>query len=143
MIDSILLIDDEELFHLVFEDACSLLEISLSLQALYSSDEGEKMVKAWNDNPSLKPDCIFVDMNIVGSSFNGIELVRKVNTLYGNNVVIGMISSSSDQNEIEEAKKAGAMLWIVKTDEIEPRLEQFHSDFQSFKDGSLQFRVYK
>ena len=38
MIDSILIIDDEDLFHLVFEDACSLLDIALSLQALTSSD---------------------------------------------------------------------------------------------------------
>jgi len=34
MIDSILLVDDEDLFHLVFEDACSLLDISLSLQSI-------------------------------------------------------------------------------------------------------------
>ena len=42
MIDSILLVDDEDLFHLVFEDACSLLDISLSLNALNSSDEAAK-----------------------------------------------------------------------------------------------------
>ena len=29
MIDSILLVDDEDLFHLVFEDACSLLDITV------------------------------------------------------------------------------------------------------------------
>ena len=39
MINSILLIDDEDLFHLVFEDACSILDITLSLEALNSSDE--------------------------------------------------------------------------------------------------------
>jgi hypothetical protein len=30
------LVDDEDLFHLVFEDACSLLDISLSLNSLNS-----------------------------------------------------------------------------------------------------------
>ena len=44
MIDSILLVDDEDLFHLVFEDACSLLDITLSLRAINSSDEAEKNV---------------------------------------------------------------------------------------------------
>ena len=39
MIDSILLVDDEDLFHLVFEDACSLLDITLSLEGLTSADE--------------------------------------------------------------------------------------------------------
>ena len=44
MIDSILLIDDEDLFHMVFEDACSLLDITLSLQGVYSADEAEERV---------------------------------------------------------------------------------------------------
>lgn len=143
MIDSILLVDDEDLFHLVFEDACSLLEISLSMEALYSSDEAEELAKAWTEDPSLKPECVFVDLNIIGSSFNGIELIRRVNSVYGNGVVIGIISSSSDAIEIEEAKEAGAMFWIVKSDDIEPRLEQFHSDFQSFKEGTMSFRLYQ
>jgi hypothetical protein len=47
MIDSILLIDDENLFHLVFEDACSLLDISLSLEALDSSDEADELFSEW------------------------------------------------------------------------------------------------
>jgi len=34
MIESLMLVDDEDLFHLVFEDACSLLDISLSLTSL-------------------------------------------------------------------------------------------------------------
>jgi prophage antirepressor-like protein len=41
MIDSILLVDDENLFHLVFEDACSLLDITLNLKALSSADHAE------------------------------------------------------------------------------------------------------
>ena len=45
MIDSILLVDDEDLFHLVFEDACSLLDITLSLQSVSSADEAEKSVE--------------------------------------------------------------------------------------------------
>ena len=47
MIDSILLIDDEDLFHLVFEDACSLLDMTLSLEALNSSDEADRLFKKW------------------------------------------------------------------------------------------------
>lgn len=83
MIDSILLVDDEDLFHMVFEDACSLLDITLSLQGVYSADEAEERVIEWMDDPSKKPDCIFVDLNIVGSSFDGIEFIRRVNHKYG------------------------------------------------------------
>ena len=45
MIDSILLVDDEDLFHLVFEDACSLLDITLTLESINSADDAEKLFK--------------------------------------------------------------------------------------------------
>ena len=143
MIDSILLVDDEDLFHIVFDDACSLLDITLSLEGIYSADEAEERVVQWMDNPSMKPDCIFVDLNIIGSSFDGIELVRRVNHKYGNGVVIGIISSSFNEEEIEKAKEVGAQFWIVKSDDIEPRLEEFKEDFAGYQDRTTPFKVYK
>ena len=47
MIDTLMLIDDENLFHLVFEDACSLLDMALSIEALDSSDEADRLFKKW------------------------------------------------------------------------------------------------
>ena len=129
MIDSILLVDDESLFHLVFEDACSLLDISLSLQSLDSADEAAKLFANWQKNSDGKPECVFVDLNIIGSSYDGIELIRKINFEYGNNVVIGIISSSNEPEEQAKAVKSGAQFWIIKSDDIEPRLEEFKKDF--------------
>ena len=127
MIDTLMLIDDENLFHLVFEDACSMLDIALSIESLDSSDEADKKFKAWfpDDPDHERPQCVFVDLNIVGSSFDGIEMIRKINEDYGNGCVIGIISSSSDSSEIEKAKKVGAQFWIIKSDDIEPRLSPF------------------
>jgi CheY-like chemotaxis protein len=140
-----MLVDDENLFHLVFEDACSLLDISLSFEALDSSDEADKLFKQWfpNDPGHERPECVFVDLNIVGSSFDGIELVRKINFEYGNGVVIGIISSSSDKQEIENAKAVGAQFWIIKSDEIEPRLEEFKNDYEGYKNKTATFKIYK
>jgi len=143
MINSILLVDDEDLFHIVFEDACSLLNISLSLQAYSSSDDAEDHFARWVNDDSHKPECAFIDLNIIGSSFDGIELIRKVNREYGNGIVIGIISSSADLVEIEKAKSVGAMFWIVKSDEIEPRLEQFHRDYPQYVARTKEFTVYK
>jgi CheY-like chemotaxis protein len=145
MIESILLVDDEDLFHLVFEDACSLLDITLSLQSLTSADEAEKRFKEWFENSSddNKPECIFVDLNIIGSSFDGIELIRKVNYEYGNGFVIGIISSSEDTEEQTKAVKAGAQFWIIKSDDIEPRLEEFRKDYDGYKNRTQPFKVYK
>ena len=122
MINTILLVDDEDLFHIVFEDACSLLDISLSMETYYSTDDAEEKFQEWIDDDTGKPECAFIDLNIIGSSYDGIELIKRINTKYGNGIVIGIISSSQDQAEIERAKNAGAQFWIVKSDDIEPRL---------------------
>jgi len=145
MIESILLVDDENLFHLVFEDACSLLDITLSLEAISSSDEADRLFKKWfHEGPEdEKPECVFVDLNIIGSSFDGIELIRKINSEYGNGVVIGIISSSSDNEEIEKAKAVGAQFWIIKSDDIEPRLQQFYDDYAGYRNGTGEFKIYR
>jgi CheY-like chemotaxis protein len=144
MIESLLLIDDEDLFHLVFEDACSLLDITLSLESMTSSDEAEKLFKKWfEENPNGRPECVFVDLNIIGSSFDGIELIRKINFEYGDNVVIGIISSSNEMEEQAKALKAGAQFWIIKSDNIEPRLEEFKKDYGGYKNRTAPFKIYK
>ena len=143
MINSILLVDDENLFHLVFEDACSLLNITLDLRTLSSAEEAENLFKRWHVDPTGKPECVFVDLNIIGSAFDGIELVRRINYEHGNGVVVGIISSSADQTEIDKSLHAGAQFWIVKTDEIEPRLELFRDDYSLYKNGVAPFKVYR
>jgi CheY-like chemotaxis protein len=144
MIDTLMLVDDEDLFHLVFEDACSLLDISLSLKSLNSSDEAAKLFQKWlSGDFSDRPECVFVDLNIIGSSFDGIELIRKINFEYGNNVVIGIISSSNEPEEQAKAVQAGAQFWIIKSDDIEPRLEEFKKDYEGYKKRTAPFKVYK
>ena len=145
MIDTLMLIDDENLFHLVFEDACSLLDMALSIEALDSSDEADKMFKKWfPDDPNHeRPQCVFVDLNIIGSSFDGIEMIRKINQDYGNGCVIGIISSSQDEVEIEKAKAVGAQFWIIKSDDIEPRLEDFKNDYDGYVTKKAPFKVYR
>jgi len=143
MINSILLVDDESLFHLVFEDACSLLDISLTLEGIDSSDKAAELFQQWQTNPEGKPECVFVDLNIIGSSYDGIELIRKINFEYGNNVVIGIISSSNEPAEQSKAVKSGAQFWIIKSDEIEPRLEEFKEDYAGYKNRTAPFKIYK
>lgn len=145
MIESLLLVDDEDLFHLVFEDACSILDITLTLETMNSTDEASKLFKQWFETGDKKsrPECVFVDLNMIGSTFDGIELVNKINNSYGNGVVIGIISSSSDIMEIEKAKGAGAQFWIVKSDDIEPRLEKFRNDYNGYKNRTMPFTIYE
>ena len=143
MIDSIMLVDDENLFHLVFEDACSLLDISLNLLAISNADAAEEHFASIVKAKKTKPDCIFVDLNIIGSTFDGIELCRRINFVHGDGVVIGIVSSSDDEQEQAKALKAGAQFWIIKSDELEPRLEEFIKDFEGYKNRTFPFKVYR
>ena len=143
MIETLMLVDDEDLFHLVFEDSCSLLDITLSLKSLKSSDEAANFFKQSMNTRENRPECVFVDLNIIGSTLDGIELVKKINFEYGNHVVIGIISSSDEATEQANAIKAGAQFWIVKTDEIEPRLEEFRKDYLGYKNRTLPFKIYR
>ena len=145
MINTLMLIDDENLFHLVFEDACSLLDMALSIEALDSSDEANDKFRKWFlEGPvEERPECVFVDLNIIGSSFDGIELIRKINHEHGNGCVIGIISSSEDEEEIAKAKTVGAQFWIIKSDDIEPRLEEFMEDYDGYTDKTNPFKVYR
>ena len=119
--------------------------MTLSLEALNSSDEADRLFKKWFIEGPIedRPECVFVDLNIIGSSFDGIEMIRKINTDYGNGVVIGIISSSDDTQEIEKAKAVGAQFWIIKSDEIEPRLEEFIKDYDGYQARTAPFKVYK
>ena len=69
--------------------------------------------------------------------------IRKINYDYGNGVVIGIISSSQDEQEIEKARAVGAQFWIIKSDDIEPRLEEFKADYEGYKNRTAPFKVYK
>lgn len=142
MINSILLVDDESLFHLVFEEVNGLLDIALNIETIYSADDAELLFKEWATNPKKRPDCAFIDLNIIGSSIDGIELIRKLKSDYDSGVVAGIISSSADESEQKRAIEAGAQFWIVKTDEIEPRLESFKADFAGHKEKTIPFKVY-
>jgi hypothetical protein len=46
---------------------------------------------------------------------------------------------------MEQAKaiQAGAQFWIVKSDEIEPRLEEFKKDYKGYLNKKASFKVYQ
>ena len=53
------------------------------------------------------------------------------------------ISSSNEPEEQAKAVQAGAQFWIIKSDDIEPRLEEFKKDYEGYKKRTAPFKVYK
>ena len=39
--------------------------------------------------------------------------------------------------------KESGQFWIIKSDEIEPRLEEFKKDFPLYKERLAPFKIYK
>ena len=54
------------------------------------------------------------------------------------------LKTKADKAE-EQAKavQAGAQFWIIKSDDIEPRLEEFRNDYEGYKNRTAPFKVYK
>lgn len=142
MVNNILLVDDEPLFHSIMEDACSLLNICLNLVSASNVAEAETMFKSWQKGEEKKPEVVFVNTRLKGSSYDGIELIRKLNKEYGNGVVVGVIASYVDQSDMDKAQNVGAQFWIVRSQEIEATLEQFSRDLDGYKAHTKAFRVY-
>jgi len=44
---------------------------------------------------------------------------------------------------MKKAESAGAQFWIVKSDDIEPRLEEFRKDYNGYKNRTAPFKVYR
>jgi CheY-like chemotaxis protein len=142
MIDSVLLVDDETLFHLVFEDACSLLDISLSVECVKTAEDAATLFEKVYTDDDKRPDCVFVDYRLAGSGYDGVELVRRINYDYGNGVVIGIISASIEPEDQYKAMESGAQFWIIKNFDIERSLQEFVKDFEGYKKGNQPFKVY-
>lgn len=148
MINSLLLIDDEDLFHLIFEDYCSILDIATSFKAVNSSDIADQMFRTWFESGETngKPECVLVDHKLHGSSITGIEMIERINYNYGNGVVIGVISNIDDiteiTDEIETAKSAGAQFWLNKSHDLEPRLIEFKLDYGLYDKRIAPFKIY-
>lgn len=141
MINTVMIVEDESFFSDILKDALYLEDFNAQTIIFNSADEAEiyyKKVLKTN-----KPDCLLLDINLIGSSFDGIEFARKVKDDYGNEIVIGMISGSDDDVDINKCKEVGAQFYIVKTEDISPRIKELKSDYEKFKNKTLPFKIYK
>ena len=142
-IKTLLCVEDDVFYSYLFQDAAESVDLALKVKTIKSADEAEKWFQVSKNNNEI-PDCIFVDVNLNGSSFNGIELIRRINFEHGNNVVIGVISTSNDENEKAMAVKNGAQFWILKDSvDLETVLEDFKQDYFFYKNRTKPFKTYR
>ena len=72
----------------------------------YDSDEAIKLIK------SNKPDCVLLDIQLLGST-DGIGVLRETKKI-NKNIKVIMITAFIEQETEEECKKIGAEGYIIK-----------------------------
>lgn len=103
-------LDDQEIFVMAVE------KVDPEIECTFANDGVHALERLRNEN-SLKPECIFLDVNM--PRMNGIECLealRKFDKL--ENVPIYMCSTSSDPKIIGKIKELGARDFIVKPSTI-------------------------
>ncbi|MEP7320580.1 MAG: response regulator [Saprospiraceae bacterium] len=125
--------DDLDIFSMALE------QVSEAANFITAKDGMEALNKINND-PTLIPDFIFIDMNM--PRMNGKQCLtelRKVERL--NHVPVYMYSTSSDAANVEESKKLGAKDFIIKPNCIE-KLCEILSEILKVKALPLLFLIY-
>lgn len=109
-----LLIDDDHDDQLIFELA--LKQVSNSMLCVTASNGNEGLEKL-EGNDELKPDYIFLDLNMQGMS--GIEcLIRIKKHIELQYIPVIIYTTSSDQKDIIETGALGASAFITKPNDI-------------------------
>lgn len=141
----IILVDDEDIVLEKFKDLFMILDIDVDIVSCSSSQEAFDNFIKIKGNPSFDVKAMLVDQDLAGEHMRGIEIINHVNTVLGNNVIIGcMIDGKVNADLIQEVKKVGGMFLLNKTGDKESmkhRLSKLYNDFT--KNYNIEFAIYE
>ncbi|WP_165749248.1 response regulator [Cellulophaga sp. Z1A5H] len=104
------LIDDDEDDRAFFIEGLESLNVNFELEEFIN---GKEAVSFFEENVSVIPDMIFLDLNM--PIMNGIECLDYIRTHERlKNVIIAMYSTSSSGQDIQCCYEKGANLYIIK-----------------------------
>jgi len=106
-------VDDQEIFHLAIEEVPK----PPTIKCIVAKD-GREAIKKFNNDKSLIPDCVFVDMNMPG--MNGKETLSEIKKIVRlNSVPVFMLSTNANPNDVRETIKMGAVDFLKKPTSID------------------------
>ena len=110
----IMLADDDEDDRMFFIDAFSEIKINTKVK---TCQDGEELMEYLNDNNSLLPEILFLDINMPKK--NGLECLSeiKANDRF-RNIAIAIYSTSSSDEHVEETFVKGANVYIKKPNDF-------------------------
>jgi CheY-like chemotaxis protein len=111
----ILLADDDEDDRLFFKDAINSLKMETQLDIV---KDGQELIDYLEDEGNPVPHILFLDLNMpCKNGFECLEEIRKMAKL--KNLTIAIYSTSSSEQDIENAFVGGANVYIRKPDGFE------------------------
>jgi FixJ family two-component response regulator len=138
----IYLIEDENVFKIKFKIVLEMLGVNAEIVSFNNADNFIAFYQEKLLNDEKKPQYIFCDFILKGSSINGLDLIQKFNKQLGNNVIVGIISGiNPDSTLIRKAKENGANFWVRKGGkDMIKRMRSFKDDF--IDNNHYEFKIY-
>ncbi len=133
-------LEDNELYTALVEAGVKASDNFYNFKSYKFVEDAERDFLALDSDS--KPTLVLVDLNLIGSSYSGLEYIKNVNYKWGNNVVIGVISKSKDEVKKAQAKKIGAMFWLDKKNDLIKIIPQFLKDLPQFISRELLWKEY-
>jgi CheY-like chemotaxis protein len=112
---NICLADDDEDDRLFFTEAFDELKINTKVQTF---NDGVALMDYLNDDDSILPNVLFLDLNMPKK--NGVECLLEIKQNEKlNDIAIAIYSTSSSEDHIEETFINGANIYIKKPNDFE------------------------
>lgn len=112
---NILLIDDDQVFNFLSTKVLQRLGITDGIHAVTNARDALKLISGRVSDVSTFPDIIFLDINMpVMDGFGFIEAFRQISIPNRENIVIAIVTSSQDSNDLRRAKELGVTHYLTK-----------------------------
>ena len=111
---NILLIDDDQVFNFLNTKVLQRLGITDGIHTATNGRDALKLINGMSSDQVVFPDVIFLDINMpIMDGFGFIEAFRKLQVPH-DDVVIAIVTSSQDSNDIRRAKELGINHYLTK-----------------------------
>lgn len=110
---AIYLLEDRSVFRRKFSVYLNKLRITADLRTYENADEFLSYYKS-NCLPDNKPDILFLDIDL-GEGLNGLDIAEIIQSELGNDIVLGICSTSDSDADIQRARDLKLNFYILKT----------------------------
>jgi CheY-like chemotaxis protein len=112
---NILLIDDDQVFNFLSTKVLHRLGITDGIHTATNGRDALKLINGQAGDHESFPDIIFLDINMpIMDGFGFIEAFRKMAMPNQERIVIAIVTSSQDSNDIQRAKELGISHYLTK-----------------------------